>query len=458
MREGLGKIALSEDTIVAIATPFGRSGIGVVRISGSRARSVGRQFFRGSPLLHRSATVGVWFDADGSAIDTVVATLFEKPHSFTGEDVLEISAHGNPMILERIVASLLMPGVRPAVPGEFTWRAVTHGKMDLVQAEAVRDFVDAQTTTQARMARQQMDGSVSKRILPVKSGLVDVIAHLEAAVDFSDDELEQPDTEGIVKRVRVLRESLEELQNTYAYGRLVRSGVRVVICGKPNVGKSTLFNRLIEADRAIVTDLPGTTRDVLSEVSVLDGVPIVFLDTAGIRETTDRVERLGVERTLESIGDADLALFVVDGSAPWSTEDRDVLERLSGIPCLAVVNKSDLDAAVGIPADLGMPQVRVSARTGSGVESVRHALKSRLSLPDGEPSADSVLSTARQNESVLRAIRALRQFEDAAGGGTPPEIAVLDLYEALSALNDLTGETVTDDILARIFSTFCIGK
>jgi tRNA modification GTPase len=452
VREGLHKVVSSEDTIVAISTPMGRSGIGVIRLSGPEAENIASRFLKlKSPLAHQHAAVGQWQDVNGEVVDDVVAVLFRCPHSYTGEDLLEISAHGNPLILNRIVCMVQTAGARLANPGEFTFRAVAHGKMDLIQAEAVRNFIDAQTDLQARIALQQMSGALSKKLAPMKAELVDLIAHLEAGIDFAEDDVEIPDAGPMAQRVSQVRSALEKLQETYSYGKLLNVGIRVVIAGRPNVGKSSLFNRLVAADRAIVTDVPGTTRDVVSEGANLDGIPIVFFDTAGMRETTDRVESIGVTRTIETLSEADLALFVIDGSAPLGEEDLRVRETVRDIPHLVVANKCDL----GRPSDASLP---VSAKTGEGLDALRHAIRDFVGGNRGESAGESVLTSARQSEAVSRAIAALLAGETALRSGTPHEMALLDLYAGLSALNELTGETTTEDILGRIFSTFCIGK
>src|SRR4051812_21931437 len=271
MREGLQKVVPTDDTIVAIATPNGRSGIGVVRISGNQSESIAARFFKAkTSLVHRQSTAGHWTDATENVIGEVVATLFKAPHTYTGEDVLEISAHGNPLILTRIVAGVLALGVRIASPGEFTLRAVMNGKMDLIQAEAVRIFIDAQTDEQARTALLQMAGGLSKRLLPAKEKLVDIIARMEAGIDFADDDVAPPNAAVIAGEVVEVCEALKELQRSYSYGRILSNGLRLAIVGKPNVGKSSLFNRFVGTDRAIVTDIPGTTRDVVSESVNLD--------------------------------------------------------------------------------------------------------------------------------------------------------------------------------------------
>jgi tRNA modification GTPase len=458
MREGMQKVVSTDDTIVAISTPLGRSGIGVVRISGMAAADVGRRLFTaGSALGHRRAIVGEWLD-HGEVVDEVVVTLFCKPHTYTGEDVLEISAHGNPLVLKRILETIQSLGVRIAGPGEFTLRAVIHGKMDLIQAEAVRDFIDAQTDEQARTALGQIEGALSKRLKPIKEDLVDAIAHLEAGIDFADDDVEPPDSVAIAARVSAVRGRLEELQATYAYGKLLNTGIRVVIAGKPNVGKSSLFNRLVATERAIVTDIPGTTRDVIAETTNLDGIPLKFFDTAGLRETPDRVEQIGVTRALETLTEAELALLVVDGSEGVAAEDSAIAARLQGVPHFVIVNKCDLSISGRTSVD-DAPHVYMSASTGEGVNLLLDSIREFLTNKRVESGmGESMLTNARQNDAVIRSIAALSRGENALTSGTPHEMAALELYAALSALNELTGETATEDILGRIFSTFCIGK
>ncbi len=459
MREGLHKIVSLDETIVAISTPLGRSGIGVVRISGRDALCLGKKFLKTkSPLEHRRAIVGIWHDDRGQSIDDVIGTFFQAPHSYTGEDVLEISAHGNPMILGRIVATVCGGGARPAAPGEFSLRAVANGKMDLIQAEAVREFIDAQTERQAEVARRQMAGSLSNRLRPAKEKLIDSIARLEAGIDFAEDDVEVPDDGAIAKEFDPIIESLEEVQKTYGYGRLLAEGLRVAILGKPNVGKSSLFNRLVGAERAIVSEIPGTTRDVLTEAVEIDGIPLRFFDTAGVRETLNPIEKIGVIRAFETLSEANMAVIVLDGSMALDDEDRQVLSHAAGMPHVIVINKCDLPEAMTSSSLNGSVSVRVSAKTGAGISCLSDAIRGFLLERQSDVADDFVLTNMRQNEVMLRAIGALREGSSALRDHVPHEMVLLNLYDALSALGELTGEVVTEDILARIFSTFCIGK
>jgi len=462
MREGLHKIVSDEETIVAISTALGRSGIGVIRMSGRECLSVARRFFKPHSqkfdLQHRKVVVGTWNDVHASEIDEVIVTFFQAPHSYTGEDVIEISAHGNPVALRRIVESTLFAGARVAAPGEFTLRAVAHGKMDLVQAEAVRDFIESQTEQQAKIARRQMNGSVSIRLRPIKEKLIDAIAHLEAGIDFAEDDVDVPANATIIDNIRPLRLELTALKETFGFGKILATGLRLVILGKPNVGKSSLFNRLVAAERAIVTDIPGTTRDVVTETISLDGVPLSFADTAGVRQTTDVVETIGVARTFEVVSEADLALLVVDGSSSFDDDDRQALHRASRIPHIVVINKSDLPQVIDLSVLNGATRVVVSAKTGRGLQELNNELRTFLASHRTSLADDLILTNTRQHEAVSNASAALGRAEHALTTGVPHEMVLMDLYDALAALDELTGEVVTDDILGRIFSTFCVGK
>ncbi len=462
MREGLQRIVSSDETIVAISTPLGRSGLGIVRLSGAAALSITQKFFKSNSsetsFEHRRAVVGTWNGLAGECLDEVVVTFFQSPQSYTGEDVVEVSGHGNPVILGRIVETARSAGARIATPGEFTLRAVAHGKMDLIQAEAVREFIDAQTELQARTALRQIEGSLSRRIRPIKERLVDVIAHLEAGIDFAEDDVDVPGNASLTEQIRPLALALQNLQETFGYGRMLSEGLRIAILGKPNVGKSSLFNRLVASERAIVTDIPGTTRDVLTETISLDGVPLRFSDTAGVREAGDRVESIGVSRTFETLADADLALVVLDGSGKLDHNDRQVLARAEAVRHLVIINKKDLPQTLEDGSLNGSPRVHVSATTGDGLEELWTAIRSFVGNQRTDLADDFVLTSTRQNDAILKSIEALQKACEALQKKVPHEMVLLDLYEGLSALDEMTGEVVTDDILDRIFSTFCIGK
>ena len=451
------KVYPVDDTIVAVSTPHGRGGIGVIRLSGPGAQVLVERSFQSSDSFEdRRARYGTFYTERDDAIDRVVVTFFKAPHSYTGEDVAEISSHGNPLILNMIMSALVAGGARRAGAGEFTLRALAHGKMDLAQAEAVRDFIDAQTQTQARAAMLQMDGALSKRTRPEKEALVGVIAEVEAGIDFSEDEIESPQAKQCADRIATIGRNLEKLADTFQYGRLLSSGLCLAIAGKPNVGKSSLFNRLVSNDRAIVSDFPGTTRDVLTETVAIGGVPVRFSDTAGVRDVLDTVEALGVTRTLATVAEADLTLVVLDSSRELDDDDSAVLARVEDRPHLVVINKEDLP--VQWEGSNGWNAVRVSALAGTGLDDLRREIAAYIH--EGRP-ADAetfVVTNERQQAALKVAVEQLNKAAIALAQGVPHEMVLLDLYAALSAVGELTGEVVSDDILDRIFSTFCVGK
>lgn len=461
-----------EDTIVAISTPPGRGGIGVVRISGARAVEILHALIRLPEIADRRAMLGEFIDTrTGKMLDRVIATCFRAPHSYTGEDVVEISCHGSPVILGYLASCCAEKGARPAEPGEFTLRAFLNRRIDLAQAEAIRDLIDSRTLFQARIAAQQAEGAVSKRLKPHKTGLVNLIARLEAGIDFADDDISVSSWEEIVSAVTELEAALGKLAAGFAYGKIIRAGLSLAIAGRPNVGKSSLFNRLLDEERAIVTEIPGTTRDLVAETGVISGIPVRLVDTAGIRETTDRVEKIGVERSLEAAADANLRLLVVDGSEGWTDEDAALLARIRGFgPLLVACNKSDLPARItpaAIQSLIGgaspeehdrIEMVATSALTGAGVDDLREAIVYQVAPSGGLDSEDGVLTDLRHQQAVNESIGALRKASEAAAAHIPHEMLLLDLYDALRALDTITGETTNDNILGVIFSTFCVGK
>jgi len=445
------------DTIVAISTPAGRGGIGVVRLSGLRGREIATEILK-FPHAPRWASwtseLAELVDRSGAVVDQVVVAFFESPRSYTSEDVVEISCHGAPVVLALCVQEAVRRGARLAEPGEFTLRAYLNGRIDLPRAEAVRDLIDATTLYQARVAAQQMEGSVSRRIGPIKEQLLQLIALLEAGIDFAEDDVSVASSKEILARLTPIETALAALLSTFSAGKLVFEGFTLAIAGRPNVGKSSLFNRLLEQDRAIVTDIPGTTRDTVSETASLEGIPVRLVDTAGIREGKDQVERLGIERSYQAMADADLTLLVLDLSAELDGEDRALWEKLADRKPLLVGNKCDLERRLTGVADL----LPVSALTGEGIAEVRRAILRRLA-PDGLAAPESGSITNIRHEALLReSLDALKNGSRAVGFGLPHEMLLLDFYAALGPIDAVTGATTADDILNRIFSTFCIGK
>ena len=434
------------DTIAAISTPPGRSGIGVVRLSGPKARSIAAELVQVPEWLPRHATVADLVDEDGNTVDHVVVTFFAAPHSYTAEDVIEISCHGSPVVLRFCLRRACTAGARLAEPGEFTLRAFLNGRLDLPQAEAIRDLIDSTTLYQARVAAQQAGGSVSRRLQPLKEQLLELIALLEAGIDFAEDDVSVAGAEQILARLGPMQSQTEALIGSYRFGRLVHEGMSLAIVGRPNVGKSSVFNALLSEDRAIVTDIPGTTRDTVSETAEISGVPVRLVDTAGIREGQELVEKLGIERSLEAMADADLVLVVLDGSDPLTDEDSRILEMTPRR--LLVVNKADLPRR----AEVAEPHISVSALTGAGLDDLRRAITPPLIDETG-------FITSVRHEGLLReAAEALANARRAVQNGIPHEMLLLDLYAALQPIDAITGATTADDILNRIFSTFCIGK
>jgi tRNA modification GTPase len=439
-----------QDTIVAISTPPGRGGLGVVRLSGADARRIAEAILTlSSPWQPWHAHLATLLDRDGHAIDRVVATYFAAPRSYTAEDVIEISCHGSPVVLRHALERAVAAGARLAEPGEFTLRAYLNGRIDLPQAEAVRDLIDATTLYQARVAAQQVGGSLSRRIAPFKEQLVELIALLEAGIDFAEDDVSVAPTSEIVRRIQPILSGTRRLADSFQYGSLVRDGIVLAIVGRPNVGKSSLFNALLQQDRAIVTDIPGTTRDLVSESASIGGIPVKLYDTAGIRQGTELVESLGIERSYQAMADADLALIVLDASAGVTPEDEALIARAHRH--LTVANKCDLAAA---PAGA----LAVCALTGQGVPELREALLAAVA-PKGAFEDETAFVTSVRHEQLLReSAEYLDKARGAALDGIPHEMLLLDLYAALRPLDAVTGATTADDILNRIFSTFCIGK
>ncbi len=444
---------------MAISTPPGRGGIGVVRLSGGGAAAIAAQLVETAASggwTPRQATYGKLLDEEGRAIDQVLVTFFPGPHSYTAEDVVEISCHGSPVVLGFAVERALAAGARLAQPGEFTQRAFLNGRLDLAQAEAVRDLIDATTLYQARVAVQQVEGGLSRRLAPIKKELCDLIALLEAGIDFAEDDISIASDEEILTRLGRVLGGVTRLADSFQVGKVVRGGVTLAILGRPNVGKSSLFNRLLEQDRAIVTAQAGTTRDMLSEYFSIRGLPVKLVDTAGIRATADVVEAKGVAKSYEALADSDVILAILDLSQELDETDRELLVRArqSGRHTLLVGNKCDLPRK----ARIDEPHVNVSAETGEGLEELRRQIYEHA-LPAGAGAQESGFVTSIRHEKLLRDSEAfLKKAQQAVRGQTPHEMLLLDLYGALEPVDAITGTTTVDDILRNIFSTFCIGK
>lgn len=443
------------DSIAAISTPPGRGGIGVVRISGGNTVEIARSLVRlRGELRPWTATLGELPDSAGQLVDEVVVTYFAAPRSFTAEDVVEVSCHGAPVVLQHCLERAVQLGARLAEPGEFTLRAYLNGRIDLPQAEAVRDLIDATTLYQARIAALQTQGSVSKRIAPVKAQLLELISLLEAGIDFAEDDISVAPPAEILRRLEPIVQQTLALARSFIYGNLVRSGFSLAIVGPPNAGKSSLFNALLQQDRAIVTDIPGTTRDLVSESVEFSGIPVRVLDTAGIRETGEVIEKLGIERSYQAMTDADLTLVVLNGGVARGESENALVTRAQAQgPAIVVSNKADLPDYMAFSGEF-----RVSALTGEGIPELREAVLDHLA-PRGELELQGgFITSLRQEQLLAEAARMLEKAREAARAGVAHEFLLLDLYGALQPFDAISGATTADDILNRIFSTFCIGK
>ena len=468
-----------DDTIIAIATPPGRGGIGVVRIAGPEAKAIAQPMLRLKHELEANRAVfGELIDPEPgwegpgirpgqaerspapSRIDEVVVTYFASPHSYTTDEVIEISAHGSPVVLRHIVERALARGARLAEPGEFTMRAFLNGRMDLTQAEAVRDLIDSQTLYQAKVAAQQLDGALSRRLQPIKQKLVELIAVLEAGIDFAEDDVPVLPGAQIIKRIAAITRPLHELAASFAYGKIVHEGLTLAIVGRPNVGKSSLFNRLVERERAIVTATPGTTRDLVSETVAIGGIPIRLVDTAGIRQALDEAESIGIRKSMEALAEADLVLVVLDVSQPIGREDHELLSLVVGRAAIGVLNKCDLDVqrASGGQSGFSGESLRASALTGEGIAELRAEILRQAGGESAKQTETGFLTNLRHQKLVRESLTALEAAEAAVANDVPHEMLLLDLYSALRPLDEITGATTTDDILNLIFSSFCIGK
>jgi len=456
------------DTIVALATPTGRSGIGVIRLSGNEALGIARKLvkdpqFAPSP---REAILRQLHDPPtNDLIDQVIVTYFKAPHSFTGEDVIEVSCHGSPVILRQVIDLCLQMDARMAEAGEFSLRALANGRMNLAQAEAIRDLINAQTTASARQAIRQLSGEFSNELQPIKDELLDVIVVLESALEFVEDDLPQLQAENVRRLLVEIKKKIGTIASTFQAGRLIREGLRIALVGRPNVGKSSLFNALLGSDRAIVTEIAGTTRDQIRERFAVDNIPISLIDTAGLRETTDTVESIGVERSKRTMSDADLVVVVMDASEKVTLEDLKILESVSGIEHLVAINKIDkFDSKIEERAShfkTDLPDSSrislVSAKTGQGLTELQQEIIGPFERSDTANSG-FLVSDARHHDLLVRAEDEIRQSLDQFDQRMSEEIVLIGLHNALRYLGEITGETTTEEMLTRIFATFCIGK
>ena len=470
-----------EDTICAIATPAGEGGIGIVRLSGPQALDVAAGVVRlrsgrrlssvASHTLHLAdlrlppslrgpkAATGIDWHATSDVFDEAFVVYMKSPRSFTGEDIVEIQSHGGGLILSLLCRACLATGARMAAPGEFTKRAFLNGRLDLSQAEAVLDTIRAKSAASLTAAQRQLRGELAREVDAARDALVQLLAQLEAGIDFVGEEIELLDRQDLLETIDGVTGLVQRLGATARQGRLLREGARVVIAGRPNVGKSSLLNRLLKEDRAIVTALPGTTRDIIEEAIDLDGVIIHLVDTAGIRDTDDVLEREGIRRSRSAQKDADLQLIVIDGSAPLSDDDHRLIGQASRGKHVIAINKADLPLRVD-PSELGAGTlgVALSAKTGEGVDALRAAIRSQLVSGGPEATEGVIVTNVRHQAALERARESLAQAKESVGAEMANELVAVDVRAAADALGEITGAITTDEILEQIFSTFCIGK
>jgi len=464
-------------TICAIATPIGRGGLGIVRLSGVSAIEIADRVFRGSDRIRLNQASGYTVHyghahdpEDGTAIDEVLATVFRAPHSYTGEDMVEFSTHGGPVVMRRILGVMMTEGAQMAQPGEFTMRAFLNGRIDLTEAEAVTDLIDAKTDEAAAAALAQLQGVLHEEVIALRAELVAALARLEMGIDFTEEDLPPEELATVVNRLRRVEERIDHLLLGYQRGRVLRDGFVVVLAGPPNVGKSTLFNRLAQDERAIVTDIPGTTRDVLREYINLDGWPLCLVDTAGIREATDLVEKIGIERSEGAIRAADGAIWLIDGDLDWEVQKPpEAFRELAQLPWLIAVNKldqiTDPKAAVGDVASQHAPTfktipsvVGISALTGEGVDALVNVIKGWIADCGAADQSAQIAINDRHRTALIRAKDSAAQALQAIVADHAPELAAFEARNAAVALGEIIGETTTEDILSEVFANFCIGK
>ena len=461
-----------DDTIAAVSTPPGEGGIGIVRLSGKEAISIVDRIFVSpagklpSGVRSHSVIYGFIKDPDTSEkIDEVIVTVMRAPRTYTREDVVEINCHGGMLPLRRILGSVISQGARPAEPGEFTRRAFLNGRVDLSQAEAVIDVIKARTEQAERMAIQQLEGRLSAEITALRDCVTESCALVETYIDFPEEEVELPDSASFISSMQDILDRLSALSRSFEEGRLFREGAAMAIVGKPNVGKSSLLNTLLKKDRAIVTDLPGTTRDIIEEGLNIDGIPVRIMDTAGIREAHDLVEAEGIRRSLAAIEGADIILAVYDASRVLDRADRQIIEKVNNKKTITVINKWDISNRDFDAEDNGLniyPTVKISALRGEGIDVLKDtivaALLSNKAMPGQDSAADILITNVRHKQLVDGAFASLWQARGTFEKGEPLEVTALFLREALNSLGEIIGVVTTDDILNKIFSEFCIGK
>ena len=458
---------MTEDTISQIATPQGTGGIGIVRVSGADALRIARMVFRPvrgtlGEIAPYTARYGKIVAADGTTIDDGLLLYMRAPHSYTGEDVVELQCHGGAVVLREVLLRTWEAGARPAAPGEFTKRAFLHGRIDLTRAEGVMELIAAKSVRSARAARERMAGALSKEITAIRQRLLGAIARIEAGIDFPEDDIPTASSAALMEDIRAAKEAVERLRAGANAGRILREGVKTVIVGRPNVGKSSLLNALVGTERAIVTDVPGTTRDIIEEEVSIDGIPLRLLDTAGLRAAEDAVERLGVARTEQHLGDAELILAVFDSSAALTDEDRELIARLRTMNAHIIIlcNKEDCASVLRVTDfdEINAPVLMISAQAGTGLDALRETIAARVRALEGDLGDGALPNKEREIEALSRTARHLTEAERSLDEEMDMDFISIDLRGAYETLGEILGETLDTDLIDRIFSEFCIGK
>jgi tRNA modification GTPase len=467
LKRGESKIMKEFDTIAAVATSLGESGISIIRVSGKNALKIVNSIFKGKngrtleDIKTYTMRYGYIIDKEkNEIIDEVIVSFMKGPKSFTAEDTVEINCHGGIISTNKVLEEVVKAGARIAEPGEFTKRAFLNGRIDLSQAEAVIDIIRAKTELSMKSALAQSEGRISREIKSLREKLLGIIAHIEATVDFPEEDLEETTAHIIEKQLKDIIEKVENLLNSANEGKIIREGLNAVIVGKPNVGKSSLLNALLMEKRAIVTDIPGTTRDIIEEFININGIPVKIIDTAGIRETDDIVEKIGVEKSREKINEADLIILMLDASKNLDKEDIEIIDYIKDKKYVVLLNKSDLENKINKKdiKELNSEYViEISAKTGEGIENLKEAIK-HLFFKGEITAKDTLITNTRHKESLLRAKESLNAGLLALNNTMAIDLASIDLKQAFASLGEITGETLEEDIIDKIFSEFCIGK
>ncbi|PIP05823.1 MAG: tRNA uridine-5-carboxymethylaminomethyl(34) synthesis GTPase MnmE [Syntrophobacterales bacterium CG_4_8_14_3_um_filter_49_14] len=456
-----------KDTMVAIATPMGVGGIGIIRVSGPLSEEIARLLFKSRKQVDNLMTHHLYHGdiispETGAILDEVMITLMRKPHSYTGEDTLEISCHGGPLILQAVLSEVIKAGARPAEPGEFTRRAFLNNRLDLSQAEAVADLIMAKTERGLEAAVSHLKGELAKKIEFLRTSIIDVLAILETSIDFSEEDADIERNSEIAGTIQAVVDELHAILMTYERGKIYRHGLGAVITGKPNVGKSSLFNRLLGEKRAIVTPIPGTTRDFIEEFIVIRGIPVRLADTAGIRYPENIIEQEGIALVREKLSLADVVIIVLDGSDTLTEEDIEIIEKNRTRKTALVINKMDLPRVINIEKVRQLaPDLHplwISAKCGDGIPALKEVIYTLAMKQEDNRQATVMITNIRHKTAIEKAVVLLSQARNSITGGLSPELPALDVREALDSLGEIVGKTVNEDILDRIFSTFCIGK